>query len=194
MKAGSRQDDPFSSRGWYESIGLRSTDAADGVLHTESATTRAILARSVATPELTASYSTATGTTSRSARTRSPTPRRGHRRGVASRRAAARRRVRGADHRQPRDGAARVVYGTSQRRLDREPPGRRLRRGRMSRRWEGLRPTRYGELPAACARLNHVQITCSASRGGGDDGDRDLVHAARRLDRSRGRSSPAADP
>ncbi len=47
----------------------------------------------------------------------------------------------------------------------------------------GVRPTRYGRLPAACAALNHVQTTVQrlaveAAR----TGDRDLVHAAVALD------------
>ncbi|MGH2591603.1 MAG: alpha-galactosidase [Actinomycetota bacterium] len=47
----------------------------------------------------------------------------------------------------------------------------------------GVRPTRYGRLPAACAALNQVQITVQrlaveAARSG----DRDLVHAAVALD------------
>ncbi len=47
----------------------------------------------------------------------------------------------------------------------------------------GLRPTRYGELPAACAALNQVQITVQRlTVEAAMTGDRDLVHAAVALD------------
>jgi len=47
----------------------------------------------------------------------------------------------------------------------------------------GVRPTRYGELPAACAALNNVQITVQRlTVEAAMTGDRDLVHAAVALD------------
>ena len=47
----------------------------------------------------------------------------------------------------------------------------------------GVRPRRYGELPAACAALNQVQITVQRLVvGAATTGDRDLVHAAVALD------------
>jgi alpha-galactosidase len=47
----------------------------------------------------------------------------------------------------------------------------------------GVRPTRYGELPAACAALNQVQITVQRlTVEAAMTGDRDLVHAAVALD------------
>lgn len=47
----------------------------------------------------------------------------------------------------------------------------------------GVRPTRYGSLPAACAALNQVQITVQRLVvEAATTGDRDLVHAAVALD------------
>jgi alpha-galactosidase len=47
----------------------------------------------------------------------------------------------------------------------------------------GVRPTRYGRLPAACAALNEVQITVQRLVvEAATTGDRDLVHAAVALD------------
>ena len=47
----------------------------------------------------------------------------------------------------------------------------------------GVRPTRYGRLPAACAALNQVQITVQRlAVEAATTGDRDLVHAAVALD------------
>lgn len=47
----------------------------------------------------------------------------------------------------------------------------------------GVRPTRYGELPAACAALNNVQITVQRlAVEAAMTGDRGLVHAAVALD------------
>jgi alpha-galactosidase len=47
----------------------------------------------------------------------------------------------------------------------------------------GVRPTRYGRLPAACAALNNVQITVQRLVvEAAITGDRDLVHAAVALD------------
>jgi alpha-galactosidase len=47
----------------------------------------------------------------------------------------------------------------------------------------GVRPTRYGALPAACAALNQVQITVQRlAVEAAMTGDRDLVHAAVALD------------
>lgn len=47
----------------------------------------------------------------------------------------------------------------------------------------GVRPTRYGELPPACAALNNVQITVQRlTVEAAMTGDRDLVHAAVALD------------
>ena len=47
----------------------------------------------------------------------------------------------------------------------------------------GVRPTRYGALPAACAALNQVQIAVERlTVEGAMSGDRDLVHAAIALD------------
>ncbi|MGZ4149487.1 MAG: alpha-galactosidase [Actinomycetota bacterium] len=47
----------------------------------------------------------------------------------------------------------------------------------------GVRPTRYGELPSACAALNQAQITVQRlAVEAAMTGDRDLVHAAVALD------------
>jgi alpha-galactosidase len=47
----------------------------------------------------------------------------------------------------------------------------------------GVRPTRYGRLPAACAALNQVQITVQRlAVEAATTGDRELVHAAVALD------------
>ena len=47
----------------------------------------------------------------------------------------------------------------------------------------GVRPLRYGQLPAACAALNRVQITVQRLVvEAASEGDRDLVHAAVALD------------
>lgn len=47
----------------------------------------------------------------------------------------------------------------------------------------GVRPIRYGSLPAACAALNHAQITVQRlAVEAAITGDRDLVHAAVALD------------
>jgi alpha-galactosidase len=47
----------------------------------------------------------------------------------------------------------------------------------------GVRPTRYGALPHACAALNNVQITVQRlAVEAAMSGDRDLVHAAVALD------------
>jgi alpha-galactosidase len=47
----------------------------------------------------------------------------------------------------------------------------------------GVRPTRYGRLPAACAALNEVQITVQRlAVEAATTGERDLVHAAVALD------------
>jgi alpha-galactosidase len=47
----------------------------------------------------------------------------------------------------------------------------------------GVRPTRYGELPPACAALNQIQITVQRlAVEAAMTGDRDLVHAAVALD------------
>jgi alpha-galactosidase len=47
----------------------------------------------------------------------------------------------------------------------------------------GVKPTRYGSLPSACAALNNVQITAQRlAVEAAMTGDRDLVHAAIALD------------
>ena len=48
---------------------------------------------------------------------------------------------------------------------------------------DGVRPQRYGSLPAACAALNNVQIAVQRlTVEAATTGDRDLVHAAVALD------------
>jgi alpha-galactosidase len=81
-------------------------------------------------------------------------------------------------------GTPRVVYGNVRNRssIENLPPDACVEVACLAD-GNGVRPIRYGELPAACAALNNVQITVQriaveAAR----TGDRELVHAAVALD------------
>lgn len=81
-------------------------------------------------------------------------------------------------------GAPRVVYGNMRNAgtIDNLPPDACVEVA-CAVDASGVRPLRYGALPAACAALNHVQITVQRlTVQAAMAGDRDLVHAAVALD------------
>jgi alpha-galactosidase len=81
-------------------------------------------------------------------------------------------------------GTPRVVYGNVRNgsSIENLPPDACVEVACVADR-NGVRPLRYGELPAACAALNRVQITVQRLVvEAASEGDRDLVHAAIALD------------